>query len=285
MMDTPHEYFTPETVREAAILLRNRGGTARVLAGGTDVMVRIRRGLLPAGCTALVSVHGVAEMRGCRREGGELVVGAATTAAELFRDPVVAECAPILARVADRVASAQVRNLATVGGNLANASPAGDLISPLLLLDARLVLASVDERREVPVEEFFTGPGATVMRADELLVEARFDVPPRDRVFRFEKAGTRPSMECSVVTVGIAFTPRQEAMTRVRVAFGSSAPVPLRGRETEAALEGRPPTPEVVERAARTAEAEVRPISDVRGSDCYRRALVGVFLKRLLRDD
>jgi len=92
-------------------------------------------------------------------------------------------------------------------------------------------------------------------------------------------------MECSVVTVGLAFTPRKEALTDVRVAFGSSAPVPLRGRETEAALEGQRATPEVVERAARAAEAEVRPISDVRGSDCYRRALVGIFLKRLLGND
>jgi carbon-monoxide dehydrogenase medium subunit len=182
------------------------------------------------------------------------------------------------------VASAQVRNQATIGGNLANASPAGDLINPLLLLDARLRLVSAERERTVPVDEFFTGPGESVMRADELLTEVRFDLQPAERVFRFEKAGTRPSMECSVVTVGLAYTPRDDRLADVRVAFGSSAPTPLRDRRTEAALEGARLTPETIAQASAVAEKEVSPISDVRGSDCYRRALVRVFLGRLLRD-
>jgi CO/xanthine dehydrogenase FAD-binding subunit len=222
-------------------------------------------------------------MRGCRRENGVLVVGAATTASDLIRDSAVAECAPILAHVADRVASAQIRNVATVGGNLVNASPAGDLINPLLLLDAELILASARGRRTVPVEEFFTGPGETVLRPDELLVEIRLDVPHPDRVFRFEKAGTRPAMECSVVTVGLAFTPREKGLVGVRAAFGSVAPTPLRGVKTEAALEDKRLTPEVIDHAARVAEDEVDPITDVRGSAHYRRALVGAFVRRLLR--
>jgi CO/xanthine dehydrogenase FAD-binding subunit len=277
------EFFAPESVDEAVGFLRDKGPAARVLAGGTDVMVRVRRGMIPAECTTLVSIHRIAGMRGCRHDNGDVVVGAATTASDLLGDTVVAESAPILAVVADRLASSQIRNVATVGGNLANASPAGDLINPLLLLDARLVVASADGQREVPVDEFFTGPGQSVMRPDELLVEARFDLPLPERVFLFEKAGTRPAMECSVVTVGLAYTPREDRLTAVRVAFGSSAPTPLRGRKTEAVLEGQPPTPEVVESAARTAEQEVSPISDVRGSECYRRALAGAFLRRLLR--
>ncbi len=283
-MEGIREFFAPRTVEEAVRILKEKGPAARVLAGGTDVMVRIRRGLIPATCATLVSVHRVAGMRGCRREGGAVAVGAATTASDLIRDPLVAECAPILARVADRVASAQIRNVATIGGNLANASPAGDLISPLLLLDARLVLASPEGRRTVRVEDFFTGPGESVLRPDEIIVETRFGVPPPERVFRFTKAGTRPAMECSVVTVGLAFTPREDLLADVRVAFGSSAPTPLRGRRTEAALEGKRPAPDVLERAARVAEEEVSPISDVRGSAGYRRALVGIFLKRMLRD-
>ena len=284
-METLTEFVAPQTVDEAVAILRRKGPAACVLAGGTDVMVRVRRGQMPATCTTLVSLHRVGGLHDCRRDQGEFVVGAAVTASDLIRNPAVAECAPILSRVADRLASTQVRNLATIGGNLANASPAGDLINPLLLLDARLVLVSEDGCRTVPVEEFFTGPGETVMRPDELLIEVRFDAPPPRRVFRFEKAGTRPSMECSVVTVGLAFTPRDDVLTDVRVAFGSSAPIPLRGRKTEQVLEGQQPTPELAQQAARAAEAEVTPISDVRGSDCYRRALVGVFLKRLLNDD
>ena len=277
------EFFAPETVDEAVGILRDKGPAARVLAGGTDVMVRLRRGMVPAECTTLVSIHRIAGIRGCRRDNGDLAIGAATTTTDLLRDAVVAECAPILAIVADRLASAQIRNVATIGGNLANASPAGDLINPLLLLDARVVLASADGTREVPVDEFFTGPGESVLRPDELLVEVRFELPSPERVFRFEKAGTRPAMECSVVTVGLAFTPRGDRLTAVRVAFGSSAPTPLRGRKTEAVLEGQHPTFEVIENAVRAAEEEVSPISDVRGSECYRRALAGVFLRRLLR--
>ncbi len=135
------------------------------------------------------------------------------------------------------------------------------------------------------MEEFFVGPGETVLRADEILVETRFAIPPPDRVFRFEKAGTRPSMECSVVTVGLAFTPREGKLTDVRVAFGSSAPVPLRGRETEGVLEGLHLSPGTADLAARAASQEVRPISDVRGGDSYRRALVGEYVRRLLDAD
>jgi CO/xanthine dehydrogenase FAD-binding subunit len=283
-MSSITKYVAPGSVEEAVGILRQEGPAACVLAGGTDVMVRIRRGLMPELQQTLVSVHRIAEMHGCRRHGDEIVVGAATTAADLIRNPLVAVHAPILAQVADRLASAQVRNAATVGGNLANASPAGDLIIPLLLLDAELDLASAEEVRTVPVDTFFTGPGESVMRSDELLTEIRFDIPPPERVFRFQKAGTRPAMECSVVTVGLAFTPRKGALEDVRVAFGSSAPTPLRGRASEAILEGASLTPEVLEQVVRAAENEVSPISDVRGSDCYRRALVGVFLRRLLSD-
>jgi CO/xanthine dehydrogenase FAD-binding subunit len=276
------EYSAPESLEEALRILGDRGDAACVLAGGTDVMVRMKRGALGPKLTTLLSVHRIPGLRGVAQEKGELVVGAATTASDLLRDPLITERAPILARVADRMASAQIRNLATVGGNLANASPAGDLINPLLLLDARLVLASVAGRRAVPVVDFFTGPGQTVRRPDELLLEIRFDVPAPGREFRFEKAGTRPAMECSVVTVGAAWTPREGCFTAVRIAFGSSAPVPLRGRESERALEGQAMNGETIDRAARVARTEVSPISDIRGSEAYRRLLVAVFLRRLL---
>jgi carbon-monoxide dehydrogenase medium subunit len=276
------EYCAPQSLDEALAVLADRGGATCILAGGTDVMVRLRRGLLGPGLSTLLSVHRIPGLRGIRQENGELIVGAATTATDLLRSPLIGERAPILARVADRVASAQIRNLATVGGNLANASPAGDLINPLLLLDARLVLASAVGRRGVSVADYFTGPGETVRRPDELLVEVRFDVPPPEREFRFEKAGTRPAMECSVVTVGVAWTPREGRFHEVRVAFGSSAPVPLRGRESERALEGQPVDAQTIEKATRAAEGEVSPISDIRGSEAYRRVLVGVFLRRLL---
>jgi CO/xanthine dehydrogenase FAD-binding subunit len=278
------QFHAPESVDEAAAILQDAGGGAWVLAGGTDVMVRARRGAIPGSVHSLVSLHRITSMRGVRVDNGELIVGAATTASDLIGDPAVAEHAPILAEVAGRMASEQIRNVMTVGGNLANASPAGDLINPLLLLDARLNLASAGGSRTVPVETFFTGPGETVLKPGELIVEARFPIPATGRTFRFEKAGTRPAMECSFVTVGLAYTMRDGAFADVRVSFGAVAPTPLRGRKTEAVLSGRPPDADLAAEAAATAEEEIRPISDVRGSDCYRRALTGIYIRRFVEE-
>jgi CO/xanthine dehydrogenase FAD-binding subunit len=279
-----NEYVAPETVEEVTAILAEKGDAACILAGGTDVMVRMKRGTLPAGLSTLVSLHRVSGMRGVRVEGSELVIGAATTATDLINDPMVAENAPILARVADRMASAQVRNSATIGGNLANASPAGDLISPLLLLDARLQIASSTGTRELPVEELFTAPGETVLESGEIIVEIRTGLPPAGRRFLFEKAGTRPAMECSLVTVGLACTREEGRLQQVRVAYGSVASKPLRGKKTEAVLEGAILDEALIDRAVEAADGEIDPISDVRGSCDYRRAIVAAFLRRLLRE-
>jgi len=283
-MSSISKFHAPETVDEAVRILQEYGVGACVLAGGTDLMVRSRRMMLPPSLTTLVSVHRIAAMSEIRRENDEIAVGAAVTASGLMRDPLVAEHAPILATVADRMASPQVRNVATVGGNLANASPAGDLISPLILLDASLLLVSTGSSRTVPVEEFFTGPGETVLEPDEMIVEVRFPAPAPGRVFRFEKAGTRPAMECSFVTVGLAYDIRDGAFQKVRVSFGSVAPTPLRGRGTETILEGQVPSAELAAQAADAAREEISPITDIRGSDCYREALTGVFIRRLVEE-
>jgi carbon-monoxide dehydrogenase medium subunit len=276
------ELIAPGSIDEVLQLLDDRGSAVQVLAGGTDVMVRAHRGEIADGVRCLVSLHQVAELRGVRPEGSQLVIGATTTATDLISDPLVKERVPILAAVADRVASAQIRNVATIGGNLVNASPAGDLINPLLLLDAEVVLASVAGRRSVPVRELFVAPGRTVLDCIELLVEVRFEVPTPERVFHFEKAGTRPAMECSVVTVGLAYTRCEGALTNVRVTIGSCGPTPLRGRNTEAILEGNALTPELIEQARQAVDTDISPISDIRGTEPYRRALVAEYLKRML---
>ena len=283
-MSSITQFHAPETVDEAVRILRECGVGACVLAGGTDLMVRSRRRMLPPSLTTLVSVHRIAAMSEIRRENGEIAVGASVTASGLIRDPVVAEHVPILATVADRMASPQVRNVATIGGNLANASPAGDLISPLILLDASLLLVSTGSSRTIPVEEFFTGPGETILEPHEMIVEVRLAAPAPGRVFRFEKAGTRPAMECSFVTAGLAYDIRDGAFRNVRVSFGSVAPTPLRGRGTETVLEGQAPSAELAAQAADAAREEISPITDVRGSDCYREALTGVFIRRLVEE-
>ncbi len=278
------DVHTPATVAEALELLAELGPSAQVLAGGTDLMVRARRGTLPPTITALVSLHRIESICGVDISvaGDQLTLGAATTASQLIRSPLIAEHIPILAQVADHVASAQIRNLATIGGNLVNASPAGDLISPLLLLDAELELASPGRTRVVRVDEFFTGPGATVLQPGELLTRITCPVPPADRIFRFAKAGTRPAMECSLITVGLAHSLDGGLLRQVRIAYGSCAPTPLRGCKTEAVLEGQHLTPQLITVAINAAGQDICPISDIRGSENYRRTLVGEYLRRLL---
>jgi carbon-monoxide dehydrogenase medium subunit len=276
------EMLTPTTIDEVVQILAERGGSACVLAGGTDVMVRVHHGLVPESVTCLVSLHQVSELRGTSIQGNEVMIGATTTATDLVGDPLIHEHVPILATVADRVASAQIRNVATIGGNIVNASPAGDLINPLLLLDAVVVLLSVDGRRTLPVFDLFVGPGETLLQENELLVKISFEVPAPERVFMFEKAGTRPSMECSVVTVGLAYTPQQGALTNVRVTTGACAPIPLRCDRTESVLEGQAVSEELIEQALLAIANDISPITDVRGTESYRRALTAEYLRRML---
>jgi len=139
------DYHAPTALADALGVLAEKGAATRIIAGGTDVMVRVKRGMIPEEETTLLSVHELPELGEITVEGGVLSIGAATTATDLIRDPLVEEHVPILAVVADRLASAQIRNLATVGGNLANASPAGDLINPLLLLDAAFEAVTDDD--------------------------------------------------------------------------------------------------------------------------------------------
>jgi CO/xanthine dehydrogenase FAD-binding subunit len=181
-----------------------------------------------------------------------------------------------------------VRNSATIGGNVCNASPAGDLIIPLILLDAEVELASWSGGsiavRAVPLCDFFLGPGMTRMEANELVVAFRFALPDERFVAVFNKFGTRPALDIAIVSLGIAGTRRNGALESARVAFGAVAPIPLRGRKTEAAIEQQPLTDEVITGAVETALEEISPISDVRASAWYRKRLIRVLTERLLRD-
>jgi CO/xanthine dehydrogenase FAD-binding subunit len=276
-------FRAPRSLDEAAEILRT--GNVTVLAGGTDVMPQSRIGKLKLQ-PVLMSLRRVPELRGIREEGGVVRLGALVTISELLESALVRERLNVLWQACDHFASDQIRNAATLGGNLCNASPAGDTLVPLLALDARAVLASkpngkVLERR-VPLAEFFTGPGRTARAGAELLAAVEVPLPPKDAVGEFYKHGTRPGLD--IAAIAIAFTARREGkvLRSVRVAFGAVAPTPIRAPRTEAALEGRAPDEQTLEAAASAALGEVRPISDVRASDWYRRELIHNMLKRVI---
>jgi CO/xanthine dehydrogenase FAD-binding subunit len=278
-------YAAPGGLAEAVQLLAD--GDATLLGGGTDLMPLVQSGTQSFG-GLLLNLRRIPEMHGVSRTNGRIRIGALCTVTEILRNPLLRESASILPEVADCFASGQVRHTATVGGNLCNASPAGDLIIPLLLLDAEIELASwvggkVTVRR-MALRDFFVGPGATQVLPTELLTAIEFAVPGTGFVAGFRKFGVRPAMDIAVVSVGIAGMREDHALRDTRVAFGAVAPTPLRGGRTEAAIEGEALTPEIISKAARSAREEVSPISDVRASAWYRKELVSVLTGRLLRD-
>ncbi len=282
---TVEHYWAPTTLPDALDHLR--GGDVTILAGGTDLMpqthagrVTLRRGLL--------NVRRVPELHRVERADGAIRIGALCTITELMRDPLVREHFGILTDACDHFASDQLRNAATIGGNVCNASPAGDTLVPLLVLDAEAELASKPngrvETRRVPLADFFAGPGRTARAPNELLCAIRLPLPAPGFVGRFFKFGTRPALDISAISIGIGGVRRGSALTNVRVAYGAVAPVPLRARRTEAIIEGSPLDAVSIDRIAAAARDEVRPIDDVRATAWYRKELVFNMTRRMLGD-
>lgn len=284
-MSATETYFAPTSLDEAVTLLA--GGDAVLYAGGTDLVPQVRSGVKSLG-PRLVNIRRIPELKGVSVAGGQVRIGAMTTVTEILEDDDLRALAPVLWDTADCFACGQVRNSATLGGNICNASPAGDMIIPLLLLDAsvELVSWSDDARmlRVVPIKEFFTGPGGTRMRSDEILASVVFKEPPSDFVAGFSKLGTRPAMDISVVSVGVAGRTTGGSLSDVRVALGAVAPIPLRVGRIEAALEGSPLDDDTIAGVVELIDSEISPISDVRASAWYRTETAKVLTRRLLQD-
>jgi xanthine dehydrogenase small subunit len=256
------------------------------VAGGTDLMVAVAAGARSK-AAPLLDLWGVDELRVVEIEHDELVLGPLTTYTELRRSPLVTAAIPVLAEAAATVGAAQIQNRGTVGGNIVNASPAGDLLPVLLATDALFDLASVRGERTVPAWAFWTGYRQTALAPDELLVGIRVPLVPGRQV-RFRKVGTRRAQSISKVVMAVAWQASDEAAGaawhHARVALGSVAERPIRATATEAVLEGAVPDQAVADRAAATVEAEISPIDDVRSTAEYRRAVTGRVLRRIVLD-
>lgn len=284
-MTSTRAYQRPRTIEEVVRAVSSNGAT--LLAGGTDLLPRWTRELLPRP-DAVVDLKSIEELKGIKPLGDEICVGACTLMSELEADPVIKASAPVLAEAAGRIACPQIRNRATIGGNLCNASPAADTAVPLILLDAALDLVAGGPgatcTRQVSINDFFQGPGTTVLRPGEVLTRIRFKPIPAGWFSAWDKFGTRPAMEIAVASVGVVLALEQGEVTHARVAYGSVAPVPRRGRGAELELLGRRLTDEVIEACTAAAREEITPISDVRAGAAYRREIVGVMLRRMLED-
>jgi xanthine dehydrogenase FAD-binding subunit len=205
-----------------------------------------------------------------------------------MQSALVRERLGVLWQACDHFASDQIRNAATLGGNLCNASPAGDTLVPLLVLDARVVLTrkagAALESRRIPVAEFFTGPGKTKRAVFELVSAIEIPLPPEHFHGEFYKLGTRPALDISGVSIGLGGVREGKGLRNARVAFGAVAPTPIRAPRTEALLEGKPLDDPTIEAAVAAAAAEVNPISDVRASAWYRVEMIRNNLRRMLQD-
>lgn len=272
------EYLRPETLEEALEALR-RCPSARILAGGTDLMVPVRAGTLRP--ELLLNVFRIEALRQIRRDGDALEIGACAPVAQLLRSEEVRTLAPLLWKAADRFASPLVRSRATVGGNLCNASPAADLSLALLASDAVVGVASARGRRALGVEQFVQGVRKTALEPGELVVSVRVPIRP-GRVTRFEKSGSRPALEISAAAVAFAATVEGGRVADPRIACGAVAPVPMRARAAEAMIAGKALDGALIEAASEAAAREIRPIDDVRASARHRRRLVGAFVRRCL---
>jgi len=275
---------SPTRLEAAYALLADASATWRPLAGGTDLMVQMT-GEIGEPPERVLDIWALDELRGIAVESDALVIGALATYTELRQSPLVAEFVPALAEAAATIGAAQIQNRGTLGGNIANASPAGDTLPVLLALGAEIVLGSAAGERTVAADGFWTGYRTTARRPDELVVRIRVPLAS-DRVVRFRKIGTRRAQAISKVVMALAWhsATADGPWTHVRLALGSVAATTIRAAGAELVLEAARPTRETADAAAAALTSELEPIDDVRSTADYRRTVAGRVLHRLVRD-
>jgi CO/xanthine dehydrogenase FAD-binding subunit len=273
---------SPASLAEAFAVMAQ--APARPIAGGTDLMVALT-GELGDPPERVVDLWKLDDLRGIVLDGDAVSMGPLTTYTQLRRSAICREHLPALVEAAATIGAAQIQNRGTIGGNVANASPAGDTLPVLLALDASFLCGSVRGERAVAASDFWPAYRTTELQPDELLVRIRIPLAA-GRETRFRKIGTRRAQSISKVVIALSYrdSGRAKPWRDVRLALGSVAPTPMRARATELALEGRPPTPETADRAAETLAAELHPIDDVRSTAEYRRLVAARVLHRLIRE-
>jgi carbon-monoxide dehydrogenase medium subunit len=280
----PIELHEVTTLDEAAALLDRHAPDVRVLAGGTDVLVDLKTGRSRVG--HLVAIGAIDALRGIEASDASdasLRIGALTTVGELDRSSVIGERWPVIRETVRAMAAPQVRNAATVGGNLAGAVPCADLPPVLMVLGASVLLRSPAGERSVPVRDLFLGPRRTVLGHDELLVAVMVPNPPRGFGAAYARLGLRDGNAIAVAAVAVGLVRDGDGTVRdARLALGAVAPTPLPADAAAAGLLGRRLDDAALEGAAEAAMGAARPISDIRGSAAYRRELVGTLTRRAL---
>ena len=273
------QYAAPGLLDEAVALLAEANGDARVLAGGTDLLVQLRAGFVRQGL--IIDIKNIEEMRAITAEGGGFRIGAAVTGAELGEHPDVKRAWPGIVESMELVGSTQIQGRATPGGNLCNASPAADSVPAMIAARAICTVAGPDGRRDVPVEEVVTGPGQTSLGKGEIVVDFRLPAQAPRTGDAYLRLIPRTEMDIAVVGAGVSLTLDEGGQcTAARVVLGAVAPIAVLVADAANALIGTPVDAAALERAAAAASAACRPIDDKRGTIEYRTKVAGVLTRR-----
>jgi carbon-monoxide dehydrogenase medium subunit len=269
------DYYEPRTVEEACRLLFEFGSDASILAGGTDLIPKMKNGLtMPKVIVNIKKIPDLDFVRG----GGETVlsIGALTPISELATHPLLSERFPVITTAARSIGSLQVRNLATLGGNLCNGAPSADMAPGLLVMDALMKVAGPSGNREMPLEEFFMGPGRVNLGKGELLTEICVPFPPANTKQLYLKHTVRRAMDIAIVgvAVSLSFEEKTDVCRKARIALGAVAPTPVRAKRTEEIILGKRLMEIPLIRVGDMVSQEVTPITDVRGSAGYRSDMV-----------
>jgi len=276
------DYFEPKTVSEAVSLLAKYGAEAKVIAGGTDMLVDMKYKEEP-GC--LVNIKKIPGLGAIHENGGSLSIGALTTIRDLETSALVREKLPVLWESSHQFASLQIRNTATIGGNICRASPSGETLAPLLVLEAKGKCAFSDGEKTEPFVSFFQGPGKSVLGTKGLLTEIDVPYPAAGSRGVYLKHAVRGAMDIAMVGVAVLVTPdaAKNNVQEVRIGLGAVAPTPIRAAKAEALLRGKPLSAALIKEAAAMTAAESSPISDQRSSAENRRWIVEALTRRGLQ--
>lgn len=274
MMRSEIDVLTPRDLDDALEILHGKPDGLRIVAGGSDVIVQLRDGVIKP--RKLLNILSVKELKYVKKQGDRIHIGSLATYKDIVTSPLTRDGARPLVEAAGQIGAIQLQNTATLGGNLGNASPAGDSLPPLYALDALVVTRSKSGARETPIEQFFLSYRKTALMPDELITEVHFKALGEQDRGAYKKLGLREANAISIVDVATTLRGRKrdEVYGEVRIALGAVAPTIRRAKACEQALTGKPLTRETLKQAAQMAETEASPIDDIRGSARYRKDVV-----------
>jgi len=277
------DFYEPATIEEAIELLQSKGPDARVMAGGTDLLNKIRvRALTPKTIIGLKKIEGLDKIIFDERKG--LTIGATALLADVARHPGILEHYPTVAQAARGTANVQVRNMGTVVGNLCNASPSADNAPTLLAMNAEVHIRGAAGERRLALDQFFKGPGMTALKADEIVTAVHVPVPPSNAGTAYLSLSARGRLDCTAVGAGVMVIANGPICEDIRLFIAACGPTPLRARRTEDLVRGRELTNELLEKAGVQACGESCPITDLRASADYRTKMISVLIRRAVKE-